>query len=345
MRLTPVAFLFALGLQTGLADAKCVPTPVPVVSVDLPSRYEDGSKTRSEIDEAANAQVNKVLEPVDEFVSVLARQTTDALRLAKIGEREKAQLLADCVMAGLERWAKANALSRLTSVNARLAIPSRVAGAAFAYALASPLASRKEAQRKAISAWLVRQANETVKFFDDPKTPPRAARNNLRMWAALSVLRTGLTVKDNSLVKWSEDSFRRTLCTASKDGSMPLEMERGPLALHYQLYATQPLVVGVALLKANGKDLSKICNNALQRIVGFTLDAIDDPGLASTRAGVVQKRPRGKSSLQAHELAWIPAWQSLGLSPSLKGYAPSKMTLSNSKLGGNQTLIWEKPKS
>jgi poly(beta-D-mannuronate) lyase len=345
MRLFPLSMLLALGLQTSLAHAKCEPTPEPVVSVDLPSRYEDGSRTRSEIDEAANAHVNEVLEPVDKFVSILARQTTDALRLAKSGEQEKARVFADCVLAGLDRWAKADALSRLTSVNARLAIPSRMAGAAFAYALTSPLASRNESRRKSISAWLLRRANDTVKFFDDSKTPPRAAQNNLRTWGALTVLRTGLSTNEVKLVRWSEASFRRTLCTANKDGSLPLEMERGPLALHYQIHAIGPLVVGVALLKASGRDISKVCDNALQRVVGFTLDAIDDPALASAHAGVPQKQKRGKSSLEGHELAWIPAWQSLGLSPNLKSYAPAKMTLSNSKLGGNQTLVWEKPKS
>lgn len=344
MKLMTLSLLAVLGQPALPALAECATIPNPVVSVNLPSRYETGSSSRSEIDEAANAQVNKVLAPVDAFVSVLARQTTDALRLARLKEGDKARVMADCVMDGLETWAKANALSKLDSVNAKLAIPSRLAGMAFAYGLAAPLATRDAAQRKAIGGWLVKRAGDTMKFFDDPKTPPRAARNNLRMWAALSVLRTGIDAKDKVLISWGRSSFRQALCTANEDGSLPLEMQRGPLALHYQIHALQPLVVGVALLRAEGADLSKECNNALTRIVKFTLAAVNKPALASAHAGVPQKGITGKASLEAFELAWIPAWQSLGLSPSLKGYAPAKMVLSNSKLGGNQVEIWEKRK-
>jgi poly(beta-D-mannuronate) lyase len=344
MNLIRLSILALLGLPAAAAHAECAKIPNPVISIELPSRYETGSTTRSEIDEAANALVNEVLKPVDTFVSVLARQTTDALRLARLKEADKARVMADCVMVGLERWAKANALSKQGTLNAKLAVPSRLAGIAFAYGLAAPLATRNPERTKVIGAWLVKRANETVKFFDDPKTPPRAARNNLRMWAALSVLRTGINAKDKVLVRWAENSFRGTLCTANKDGSLPLEMERGPLALHYQLHAIQPLVVGVALLRGEGFDLRKTCDNALARIVGFTLAAVDKPALASAHAGVPQKRKPGKASLEAFELAWIPAWQTLSLSPNLKNYPPPKMVLSNSKLGGNQVEIWEKRK-
>lgn len=344
MNLIRLSLLALLGLPASGAFAECAKIPNPVISVELPSRYETGSTTRSEIDEAANARVNEVLKPVDTFVSVLARQTTDALRLARLKEADKARVLADCVMAGLERWAKANALSRLGSVNARLAIPSRLSGAAFAFGLAAPLATRNPERTKLVGGWLVKRANDTVKFFDDPKTPPRAARNNLRMWAALSVLRTGIDAKDKVLIRWAENSFRAAMCSANKDGSLPLEMERGPLALHYQLHAIQPIVVGVALLRVQGIDLRKTCDNAVARIVGFTLAAVDKPALASAHAGVPQKQKPGKAALEAFELAWIPAWQSLSLQPNLKNYPPPKMVLSNSKLGGNQVEIWEKRK-
>jgi poly(beta-D-mannuronate) lyase len=344
MNIIRVSVLLLVSLSASAVFSKCEDVPAPVIKVELPSRYTDGSATRSEIDEAENARVNEILKPVDKFVSVLAKQTTDTLRLVKGKEREKAKVLADCVMAGLDRWATADALSRLTSVNAKLAIPSRIGGAAFAYALASPHATRNEARKKRISTWLLTRANDTTKFFDDPKTPPRAARNNLRMWAALAALRIGLVAKDAKLVLWSQTSFRDALCAANKDGSLPLEMERGPLALHYQVHAVAPIVVGVALLKSDGKDLSRTCGNAASRVVSFTVAAIKNPALASAHAGVKQKGISGVSSLEAFELAWIPAWQSLGLSPSLKGFAPSKMVLSNSKLGGNQTLIWEPTK-
>jgi poly(beta-D-mannuronate) lyase len=339
MKLISLSLLALLG-DPAASFARCATIPNPVISVNLPSRYETGSSTRSEIDEAANAQVNKVLEPVDSFVSVLARQTTDALRLARLGEGDKARLMADCVLEGLERWAASNALSQLDSLNAKQSIPSRLGGAAFAYGLAAPLATRDPARSKVIGGWLAARAAATMAFFDDPKTSARTARNNLRMWAALSVLRTGIDARDQAQVSWAEASFRQALCDANADGSLPLEMTRGSLALHYQLHAIQPLVVGVALLRQEGIDLRQSCDNALTRIVMFTLAAVDMPVLAAAHAGERQKRITGRASLQGFQLAWIPAWQSLSLSPALDGYAPAGMYLSNSRLGGDQVEIW-----
>jgi poly(beta-D-mannuronate) lyase len=335
-----LAPLAMLGLPVATGFAQCVTVPAPVISVDLPSRYAQDDKTRSAIDEAANARVNEGLAPVDDFVAVLARQTTDALRLARLGEGEKARLMADCVLAGLERWAASDALSQLDSLNAKQSIPSRLGGAAFAYGLAAPLATRDPARSKVIGGWLVERATATMAFFDDPKTSTRTARNNLRMWAALSVLRTGIDARDKSLIGWAEASFRRALCEAHADGSLPHEMSRGSLALHYQLHAMQPLVVGVALLRLEGIDLRQTCDNALTRIVMFTLAAVDMPALATAHAGERQKRITGRASLEGFHLAWIPAWQSLSLSPALDGYAPAGMVLSNSRLGGDQVEIW-----
>ncbi|TAG19558.1 MAG: hypothetical protein EAZ40_10540, partial [Rhodobacterales bacterium] len=130
MKLIFPSLLAMLGLPVAGAVAQCVPVPESVISVDVPSRYAQGDKTRSEIDEAANARVNEGLAPVDDFVALLARQTTNALRLARLGEGAKARIMADCVLEGLERWAASNALSQLDSLNARQSVPSRLAGAA-----------------------------------------------------------------------------------------------------------------------------------------------------------------------------------------------------------------------
>ncbi|TAG27193.1 MAG: hypothetical protein EAZ40_04160 [Rhodobacterales bacterium] len=250
--------------------------------------------------------------------------------------------MADCVLEGLESWAASNALSQLDSLNARQSVPSRLAGAAFAYGLAAPLATPDPVRGRVIVGWLKHRAAATMAFFDDLKTSARTARNNLRLWAALSVMRTGIDTHDTALIGWGEASFRQALCAANADGSLPLEMSRGSLALHYQLHAVQPLVVGVALLQQEGIDLRRTCDDALTRIVMFTLAAVDLPALAAAHAGERQKRITGRASLQGFQLAWIPAWQSLSLSPTLDSYAPAGMVLSNSRLGGDQGEVWGK---
>ncbi len=93
--------------------------PAPVVSLTFGSRYTDDSKTCSDIDEASNAEVDKVLKPVEEFIGELMRMTNTAL----VDERHRAR--AACVLDWLDNWAAAGALSDLETLNVQLAIPAR----------------------------------------------------------------------------------------------------------------------------------------------------------------------------------------------------------------------------
>lgn len=337
--------------------AECDPVAAPVVELTHGSRYQDDSATRSDFDEEANAEVDAALAPIDTFIEDLARQTGRALEAAT-DDPDKARFQADCVLTAIATWAGAEALSDLGTLNARLSSPSRIGGIAFAWALARPLATPDPAREAAISGWMTRRATDVMATFDDADTPPRSARNNLRAWGSLAVLRIGLTTGDAASVAWADAGLREMLCTANPDGSLPLEMERGPLAVHYQLHALTPLVLGSALLKdappvvdslpdATGAEdpaprppLATACDGALARVVTFTRAAVEDPGLAEPLAGAVQDIEPGMDRLKSYERAWIPAWQSLGLAPDLSGFLEEDAPLSNSKIGGNQRRIY-----
>lgn len=336
----------ALAAQPALARVECEPSPSPVVKVAHGSRYTADSKTRSDFDAESNAAVEAALAPMDELNQILARHANNALIDWFEGDPILARAEAACVMRALAVWARADALSNLASVNAKMSMPSRIGGLAFALSIARPLAPTNPRRDAVIDAWFKKRATEIMTFFDDPNTPRRAARNNLRAWAALAVLRIGLTQNDAKMVDWARSSFVTMLCTANKDGSLPLEMERGNLALHYQLHAVAPLTVGAAFLEANSKGIAKECDKALQRVVEFTVAAVADPKKVEKIVGKAQSVKPGISSLKSHEIAWVPAWTSLKLAPDVAKLIGDKAKPSNSKLGGDQWLIWPKePKS
>lgn len=318
----------------------CFAAPAPVIRISLPSRYQDDSKTRSDIDEKANAAVNAALKPVDSFVTDLARQSNRALREAKDENPDTATEAADCVLDRIADWARADALSGLDSVGARMAIPSRVGGIAFAYVQALPLASDDPDRRRIIDGWLRVRASQTIAFFDTD-APPRAAKNNLRAWAGLAVTQIGLTVGDDDFVSWGKNSAIMIACSAAEDGSLPLEMERGRLALHYHLHAIGPLVVTAALTEPAGAGLFTVCDNAIPRIVDFGIAALADPTLAMAHAGVVQSYADGKDKVEAFEVAWITPLLSFADAPAAAALGATFETLGNSKLGGDQALLWD----
>ena len=311
----------------------CTAIQTPVVSLDHGSRYAAKDKSRSEFDEACNADVNAQLPPVDDFISALSAAANQALR----SEADR-QVAVDCVLTGLATWAKADALSDLTTMNANLSKPPRLVGIAFAYAQIMPLLSASD-DRALVERWLAERAHATMAYFDTD-APPKTSRNNLRAWAALGVARIGLTVGDAAMVDWADASVRLVVCDVAADGSLPLEMARKELALHYQVHAVAPLVVTAALLQAEGHDLFRACDNAIHRAVRFVVPAFDDPALVTGIAGHAQTYFNGKEDLRGFEMAWAHAYLTLFYAPALAEFTQQFGQLGNSKLGGRQSLLW-----
>ncbi|WP_431298987.1 alginate lyase family protein [Tabrizicola sp. BL-A-41-H6] len=320
--------------ETGDTDAfTCEAAPAPVVRLDHGSRYAAEDDSRSEFDEASNDEVNKQLKPVDDFINDLAVAANTA-----VSSPDERSLASDCVLAGLQSWAEAGALSELATMNAQLSVPSRVAGLAFAYAQVRPFLSASD-DTEQVEGWLAERARATMAYFDTD-APKNASRNNLRAWAGLAVARVGLTLDDPAMIDWADASVRLVACQAAPDGSLPLEMARRDLALHYQLHAVTPLVVTAALLRDAKPDLFDACDGAIHRTVDFVVAAFDDPGLVERIAGHEQSYFDGSEKLRAFELAWAEAYLSLFDDEDLRAFVEGYGDLGNSKLGGKQSVLW-----
>jgi len=358
------------------AAGTCIDTVPPVISLGFPSRYKAGSKNRSDFDKAGNDAVNAALKPVDGFISDLVRLSNSALTNSALtnsaltntaltatstaatstagttvepaaqtdtqtaGETpaEAARAAADCAVDRLHDWAAADALSDLQSDGARLSVPGRIAGFAIAYASVRPLSTQDDRQA-VIEAWLGTRARDAMTFFDT-KAPPRASRNNLRAWAALGAAQVGLILADPVLMDWAASSIRLVACAANADGSLPNEMWRGKLAVHYQIHAVSPLVVGAALLATDRPGLFQDCDAAVIRVARFAVAAAQNPRLAEPHAGVPQSFDPDPAKLRAFEFAWITAFLSQVDDPGIATFAEQFGILSNSKLGGTQSLLW-----
>lgn len=306
----------------------------PVVSLGFGSRYTADSRNRSDFDEASDRAVTAALKPIDDFINDLAR-LTDRLNDPET-KPEAAREAAECVVALILPWAEADALSDLKTQGANLSAPSRAGGIAFAYGAA--ITARPDLANPGIEDWLAARARQTMTFFDT-EAPPRASQNNLRAWAGLAVTRVGLVLDDPALIDWGAETLRLIACTADSDGSLPNEMWRGKLALHYQLHAVAPLVTSAALLQDERPELFSDCDRALPRIVSFTLDGLDDPAAVEKITGEKQT-VGGTRKARDFELAWIPAYLALDPDPEIAARIAKIKELGNSKLGGDQRLLW-----
>ena len=179
---------------------ECAPAPKPVVSLSIGSRYEKGSETRSEISDESNADVNRALEPVEDFINDLSGMANAAY----LGEVDSAAK-ANCVMAWLNVWAEGDALTRLNSLNARLAVSPRLAGLALAFLQVEKIATPDPERDKQTIAWLGERADEVIEFFET-EAGPLASTNNLRAWAALATASIGQISGDETVLAWARES-------------------------------------------------------------------------------------------------------------------------------------------
>lgn len=340
---------------TTAEEETCFPAVPPLVRMDIPSRYKADSKNRSDFDAEANAAVEAALKPVDAFISNLVRAANKALTASAPPEvttpptpvdpeeaaaaAETALVAADCVVDRIAEWATADALSGLDSQGANLSAPSRIGGIAMAYAQVRALSTPDDRQ-PAIEAWLAARTRVTMTFFDT-EAPPKSSQNNLRAWAALSAAQVGVLLDDAEILDWASASISLVACTANADGSLPNEMWRGKLALHYQIHATAPLVVGAAVLATARPGLFEVCDAAIPRIARFTIAATQDPTLVEARAEAKQTFNADPTKLKPHEFAWIAAYLTQIDDPEIATFGAQFKVLGNSKLGGKQSLIWQ----
>ncbi|WP_176086574.1 alginate lyase family protein [Martelella sp. HB161492] len=319
---------------SGPESQGCPVFPDPTVRLDYGSRYEADSQDRSDLNAEADAAVTKALEDADNFVRQLAE-----LSNAAVINPDVAADNAGCVIDAVYAWASAGAFSELDSANAEMTYPSRLGGIAAAYRQVMSLVPGRQDEKQAIGAWLRTNASAMIRYWNDD-APPLARVSNLRAWAAFAVTEVGLILDEPGFLDWSADSQSQILDTQSDDGSLPVEMRRGKYALHYQLHALAPLTVSRLLLCQAGRMDSADHMARLRKGVEFALAGIDDPASVEQITGDRQSLPRGLVNQQKFEIAFLEAYLSLfndvPLDLSLRPLRP----LSNSKLGGDLTMLY-----
>jgi poly(beta-D-mannuronate) lyase len=334
--MTPrIVLAAALSLAAPAAFAQeCDPAPEPVTTLAFDSRYEAGDDTRSDIDEEAEQAAEDAIGPVDDFLRDLVRAANDVVQ-----DDEDAN--ADCVLAQIATWARADALTDLGSDPARLTIGSRIAGFGLVLQQVLPAATNSD-DADVVRDWLAGLVADQIDFWDND-APPGARQGNLRAWAALGAASVAGITDDSTIRDWSAASITHVLCTVSPDGSIPQEMRRGRLALHYQLHAIAPLVLGSLLLDQQGQPVHDACDGALGRAVLFTAMDIQSGEATKAITGEDQSLFDGSDKIEGFHLAWIEAYLRLPDMPGqadLDRLAEEWRPLGYSKLGGNQTLLW-----
>lgn len=145
-------------------------------------------------------------------------------------------------------------------------------------------------QEKRIADWLKKLATENREYYEHEREHrgPSDAHNNHLYWAGFAIAAAAIAANDRGLFRWAMDAYKEGVGDIGADGTLPMEMDRGQMALHYHLYALAPLMMLAEFGEANGIDLYAEHNYAIKELIARCVAGLEDPSFFQQRTGVAQ---------------------------------------------------------
>ena len=251
---------------------------------------------------------------------------------------------ADCLVTLILNWAKREALMEF-SYNSKqkqgwYQVESTLFSIGFALAVVRPEIPHREADLSFINAWLVRASR---KHFDKKGEPGGTCCNNHFYRRAVYATIVGILADDDRLFRDGVGAIYSALSHATQEGALPLEMERGPLAAHYQNYALMYLAMIAHLAERQGYDLwsLEIKGRSLHSLVALNNKIIADPNFVTRFSGTSEVSLKYRKDKQY--FSWFEMYLARFNNPEMEAWISDRRPLYNRSLGGHMTAYFYTP--
>jgi poly(beta-D-mannuronate) lyase len=154
-----------------------------------------------------------------------------------------------------------------------------------------------------IVKWFKKLAENNRSYYEEKRRHPGPsdAYNNHLYWAGFAFSAAAIANNDHELFRWGMDAYRQGVHDIADDGTLPMEMDRAQMALHYHLYALAPLIMLAEFGEANGIDLYAERDYAIKRLVSRSVAGLQDPSFFQQKTGVPQVTT---PEIEAWEIGW-----------------------------------------
>jgi poly(beta-D-mannuronate) lyase len=188
-------------------------------------------------------------------------------------------------------------------------------------------------QTHAIVAWLKKLAEDNQGYYEEKRHHhrPNDSDNNHLYWAGFAIAAAAIADDDHRLFEWAMDTYKHGVNYIQPDGTLPLEMERGQMALHYHFYALAPLIMLAEFGETNGLPLYAERNFAIKRLIARCLSGFQDPSFFQQRTGVPQVTD---SKIQPWEISWAQPYARRFPDPEISKWLGQAAWLNYTMLGG-----------
>lgn len=271
-------------VQTNAAD-ECPAAPPFAKTMDISAYYVDKNAS------VAYPQKLAAFQKASEASTSLSRSAA----LAADAYLEKgSRPAARCVYSLLDAAAKAEAWSgKMHDFNGVYIQNWLLSAVAISYLKVRPSGVGTPDEDTVIQRWFGLLAHRVTDYFDEEvvrlgEENGISRENNHIYWAGLAVAAAGVARNDTAEFQWGLRGYKMGVDAIQTDGSLPQELRRGQMTLHYHLYALGALVMLAELGEANGLDLYAEDKGAIHRLVGFCLTGLEDPATVEKQVGVKQ---------------------------------------------------------
>lgn len=318
-----------------LAACPAPPTPIrdhkfEVFYSDSAQSVRDEGKFQAQLDRAKGLR---------DYSSSLSRMADDY-----VASRAPDHARAACVLSWLDAWAKGGALLGNVDKWARFDTLWFVhVAASLAYLKIRDDPALDPGQRQRVITWLARVAQAGVDNWQNVwGTRPSAPPNNHAYWAGASAVLGGVVAGDRRLFDFGVAAARRGLDSVTADGALPGELKREGRAFYYHIWALEPLTLIVATAQANGVNLLKENNRALERIVDLMVRAHSDGALFQRLAGVKQTDDSTQWPKGGYQIGFGEPFLHMRDNPQLDRLVAGVRPVNVPYIAGDYTLLFAK---
>ncbi len=286
-----------------LADAKYSCPQVPTLPHDIVAYDYYSDSKHSIIDPTRHAAYAAASKPFGEVEGA-------AVRAADEYQHSGSSQAAACAAQIILQQAQADAMTGSMSSNQAYYVQNWAIGAlAVAWLKVRPAGPSAlgitSPQAAVLASWMKKVGGQVEDYFEGlHEKGASSGRNNHLYWAGFAAMSAGIAADDRKLYDWGVFTYKFGVDQIAPDGTLPLEMGRGQRALHYHIFALEPLVTMAELASANGGDLYAYSNSRLHLLVSRTVAGLADNKFFADRAGVPQDTPKD-GVVSGSDIAWI----------------------------------------
>lgn len=289
------------------------------------SYYTDSH--HSIVDPALKKQYEQSVSGIENFSRMV-------VKAADVFQTSRSRAAAECTAALLAGAAKQQALAGTMDGHQAFYVQKwNLAAWALAYLKVRDSGVVPSEQSAEIREWFGELAKSARTYVEDKRRHRTAndAYNNHLYWAGLAVAAAAVAENDRDLFRWAMDCYRQGVHDIGKDGTLPLEVERGQMALHYHLFSLAPLVMLAEFGEANGMDLYRERNYAIKRLVARCVQSLENPFFFQQRTGVAQVTT---PEIEPWQISWALAYTRRFPDPEISRLLAKAARLNYTMLGG-----------